>query len=199
MWQPEVLLPAYFTKNGTIPMTRFFITLVAALCFSTAWAQQDPFAEMQHRMMEMQRRMMQQLQNMSPDGGMGRQMDSTSFFFRFDTAFGGDLGKGNFHFFRSSPFGQDSMRTGAPMGDFWGFDSFFDDFFNFNWPPAGLGDMQEYRLPADDGNAPADEDGLLPEERLRLQEKKGKEKPEHSAKPAEKPKDKRAKVETIRI
>lgn len=179
-------------------MTRFFITVVAALCLDMAWGQQDPFAEMQRRMMDMQRQMMQQLQDMSRGGSMRAQMDS-SFFFRFDTTFGGDSGHGGFHFFRSSPFGADSTHMRSSMGDFWGFDSFFDDFFNFAWPPDASGDgMQRYRFPADDGNAPAD--GLLPEERLRMQEKeKGESKPERPAAPAEKPKDKRAKVETIRI
>lgn len=177
-------------------MTRFFILLAAFLHLGVATAQQDPFEEMRQRMMEMQHRMMQQLQQMQP-GAPGFQQD-TSFFFRFDTAFSGDWGRGNFQFFRSAPFGSDSLSGRVPMGDFWGFDSFFDDFFNFALPP---GQPRAYPgpwgSPADDGTLQPD-DGLLPEERLRQQEQK-KSKMERADPPADKIKDKKPKVQTIRI
>ena len=178
-------------------MTRLLITVFAALTLNTALAQQDPFAEMQRRMAEMQRRMMQQLQGGSWGNGSFRQ--DTSFFFQFDTTFSTEGGAGRMHFFRSSPFGTDSTQVGRGLGDFWGFDQMFEDFFNLG-APGSDSDTDDYQMPKDDGNLRRTEDDLLPEERLRQQEK-AKQQPqkEKSATLKEKEKDKKPKIKTIQI
>lgn len=191
-----------FTKSASFffkTMTRLLITVFAALALNTALAQQDPFAEMQRRMLDMQRRMMQQLQGGS--WGNGSLQQDTSFFFRFDTSFSTEGGSGRMQFFRSSPFGwsRDSSSTTQGMGDFWGFDQMFEDFFNLGSPRGGF-DMGDYRFPSDDGNLNHQGDNLLPEERLRQQEERAKQKPPKKPAPAEpKGKDKKPKIETIRI
>lgn len=177
-------------------MTRLFITFFAALTLSTVLAQQDPFVEMQRRMAEMQRRMMQQLQGGSLGNGSFRQ--DTSFFFRFDTTFSSDGGGGRMHFFRSSPFGSDSTGTAPGLGDFWGFDRMLQDFFNFDTPGSGF-DMGDDQMPQDDGNMGRTEDDLLPEERLRQQEQAAQQKSPKTPPATPKAKDKKRKVETIRI
>jgi hypothetical protein len=182
-------------------MTRLFITVFAALItLNTALAQQqDPFAEMQRRMLDMQRRLMQQLQGGDPWGSGPLRQDS-SFFFRFDTSFSTDGGTGRMQFFRSSPFGQsrDSLGAAQNLGDFWGFDQLFEDFFQLGSPRSRF-DMGDYQLPSDDGNLNRQDDDLLPEERLRQQEERAKQKPSKTPPPASKEKPKKSKIETIRI
>jgi len=180
-------------------MTRLLVTVFAVLVtLNTALAQQDPFAEMQRRMLEMQRRMMQQLR--SDPWGNGSLRQDSSFFFRFDTSFSTEGGTGRMQFFRSSPFGQsrDSLGATQNLGDFWGFDQMFEDFFNLGSPRSRF-DMGDYQLPSDDGNLNRGEDDLLPEERLRQQEERAKQKPPKTPPPAPKEKAKKPKIETIRI
>lgn len=181
-------------------MTRLLLVFFAALTLSPALAQQPDrmpsFAEMQRRMMEMQQRMMQQLRDGSfGQNGFSRQ--DTSFFFQFDTTFSTEGGSGRMHFFRSSPFGSDSMGTAPEVGDFWGFDRMFEDFFNFGTPRGGT-DMGDYQMPQDDGNMGRTEDDLLPEERLRQQEQ-AQQQPKKAQPAAPKGKEKKPKIDTIRI
>lgn len=180
-------------------MTRLILIFFAALTLSPVLAQQDrmpSFAEMQRRMMEMQQRMMQQLQD-GGSWGNGSFRQDTSFFFQFDTTFSSDGGGGRMHFFRSSPFGNDSTRANpGGLGDFWGFDQMFEDFFNFGTP--GDMDMGDDQMPKDDGNLNRTEDDLLPEERLRQQEK-SKQQPQKAQPAAPKEKDKKPKIKTIQI
>jgi hypothetical protein len=118
-------------------------------------------------MREMQRQMMEQLRN-SPfdDPNFAVPQWDTTFQFRFDTTFEGG---GMSQFFRFSPFGIDTtMRK-----DFLDFNKFFDGFFNLDgryFQPDS--DVQDF--PQDDGLAPRNDDGLLPEERLRQEEEKEK-------------------------
>lgn len=181
-------------------MTRLILVFFAALTLSPALAQQDrmpSFAEMQRRMMEMQQRMMQQLQD-GGSWGNGSFRQDTSFFFQFDTTFSSDGGGGRMHFFRSSPFGNDSTRVNpGGLGDFWGFDRIFEDFFDFGTPGSDL-DIGGQQMPKDDGNLNRTEDDLLPEERLRQQEK-AKQQPQKAQPAAPKEKDKKPKIKTIQI
>ena len=160
---------------------------VLAIC-APAKAQNTPpsFQDMERQMLEMQKQLMEQLRN-SPFGDPGFALPQwdTTFQFRFDTTFeGGNLSQ----FFHFSPFGSDSTR----QDDFFDFGRMFDQFFNldgqFGQPDYGIQDF-----PKDDGGAPQNEDGLLPEERLRKEEESGK--PEK--KPAQPRPD--PKVKTIRI
>ncbi len=138
---------------------------------------QDPAFE---RLDQMMQRMQEQMRrSMQFDSSFGRgQMqispDSNSFFyFHVDTSFNGTGSE----FFDFSPFGSPDMQ------DFFGMDPLFKQFFG---PQHGPGEF-----PSDDGQS-LEEDGLLPEERLRLQEEK--EKNGEKTAPAAKPK-----VKTIRI
>ena len=183
-------------------MTRLILVFFAALTLSPALAQQDrmpSFVEMQRRMMDMQQRMIQQLQD-GGSWGNGSFRQDTSFFFQFDTTFSGDMGSGGrMHFFRSSPFGNDTTRVNpGGLGDFWGFDRMLQDFFNFDNPDSGF-DMGDDQMPQDDGNMGRTEDDLLPEERLRQQEQAAQQKSPKTPPVAPKAKDKKRKVETIRI
>jgi hypothetical protein len=128
------------------------------------------------------RRMDEQMrQNMSIDSlfGNGRlhiSPDSNSvFYFRIDTSFSGS-GNGFFDF-RSfgNPDGEDLFRE-----DFFGFDRFFEQFFNDATPRPLPRDR------SDDGNKTPSDDDVLPEERLRRQEQRA-------------PASKESKVKTIRI
>lgn len=161
-----------------------------------AVAQNTPpsFREMERQMLEMQQRLMEQFRN-SPfnDPNFAMPQWDTTFFFRFDTTIeGGNMS----HFFHFSPFGADSTRQKG----FFGFDNFFNQFFNLN-PQFGQPDYGIRDFPKDDGNVPQDDDELLPEERLRQQEEQG-ENPENR-KPAPKSKSVEPKpdpkVKTIRI
>ncbi|MBK6931865.1 MAG: hypothetical protein IPH12_13775 [Saprospirales bacterium] len=119
------------------------------------------------------------------NGRMQFSPDSSSFFyFHIDTSFNG----AGSDFFHLSPFG-------SPNGQgLFNLDQLFEQFFNGAdsfAPQRGSGDF-----PADDGQKPAGEDDLLPEERLRLRE----ELPQGQRKPAPKPeKTPQSKVKTIRI
>ena len=147
--------------------------------------------DLQRQMQEWQQRLMEQLHN-SPFNGQGLaspQWDTT-FYFRFDTTFeNGSMSR----FFQFSPFGVDSTMQGG-FGDFNRlFDRFFDPGGFFDPPAQGMEDF-----PSDDGGRENTDDGLLPEERLRLREEtnpsennKSKTKPAH---PKPDPK-----IKTVRI
>lgn len=160
---------------------------------TTAQTQPRSFEELHNRMLEMQRRMMEQFRN-SPfnDPNFAVPQWDTTFQFRFDTTFeGGNWSQQFFHF---SPFGSDSTARGG----FFGFDRFFDQFFNpgreLERPDYGIGEQE---FPKDDGNAQPD-DGLLPEERLRKQEEESKAAKKQPAPKAAEPKPD-PKIKTIRI
>ncbi len=153
----------------------------------------DPSVQdIQQQMLEMQRQLMQQFQQMSP-GGNGFAMPEfkwdTTFSFSFDTLIGGN-GRGSGFFF--SPFGQDS----ASMRGFGDFDSLFDGMapfgegFQWAFPPG-------FSFPENDENSAIDtpDGGVLPEERLRMEEKKDGQPAEKKAAPA----SKNPKIKTIRI
>jgi hypothetical protein len=170
--------------------------LLTVLMVGTASAQQDrmpSLAEMQRQMMEMQRQMMQQLQNFDRPNGLKRDTSSSSsYFFRFDTTFSSDGHSGGFQF-HFSPFGSDSTDKG--MGDFFGFDQMFQDFFDLGEPRRNRPNDMENQLPKDDGNLGRSEDDLLPEERLRQKEQQPLD--SKPAAPADKPT--KSKIKTIRM
>jgi hypothetical protein len=163
-------------------VTSFLTVLFLAFLPFTAAAQNDPFREMEREIMELQRRMMQNLQNnpffgdkMSPEG----RGDSSSFFFRFDTTltngrmfrFDTTFSNGNsgFHFF----FGRDTTAQQF----FRGFGQLFGDMMDMNdgfgWEERQPEDADN---PRDDGHRRRqNDDGLLPEERLRKEEKQPEE------------------------
>ena len=174
------------------------ILLLVALLASSATAQQNraqSFEEMQRRMMEMQEQMMKRMQNGLFGDGFFQNTD-TSFFFRFDTSFSTNGFKGQGHFFRYPP--ADSTGSDREMGDFWGFDQMFKDFFNFGQTDGA--DKDGYQTPKDDGNMGRTEDDLLPEERLRAQEQQQSKGKGNSPSPGKaKTKDKKPAIETIRI
>lgn len=171
------------------------LTKVVLLCLLAvpvfSQTQKDPsFQEMQQRMLEMQRQLMQQFQQM--DGGAFSMPEfkwDTTYSFQFDTLIGSDGMSGSFFF---SPFGQDSSF----MQDFWGKDPFSDGFnpfdggFQWTFPPRS-------GFPENDENSAleGDDDGLLPEERLRKEEN-GETMPEKKKAP---PAAKKSKIKTIRI
>ncbi|MBK9338674.1 MAG: hypothetical protein IPM98_19945 [Lewinellaceae bacterium] len=145
---------------------------------ATAQTEEDPFERLDSWKRRMDERMRQ---NMSIDSlfGSGRlhiSPDSNSvFYFRIDTSFSGS--GTDFFDFKSFgiPDGQDFFSD-----DFFGFDRFFEQFFN-DAPPRPLP-----RDRSDDGNPAPSDDDLLPEERLRRQEQRA-------------PASKESKVKTIRI
>lgn len=173
-------------------LTKTALALLFLLIFSHHATAQTPapsFEDMRRQMLEMQRQMFEHLQNFSFDAPNFNK--DTTFFFHFDTTFeGGNISR----FFHFSPFGSDSIRQ---QENFFGFDHWFDQFFNldgqFEQPDYGIRDF-----PKDDGDNPQNEGELLPEERLRQQEeaeKSGKKQPKlKSSDPKPDPK-----VKTIRI
>jgi hypothetical protein len=165
-----------------IKKTVLAVGLLAALPYF-ANAQTDPdLRDMERRMLEMQRQMMQQFRLGFSDGGFGQMGDSSSFFFKFDTTFGGD----GAHFFRFPPTDLDSLPGGGEPG----FEQFFQQFF-------GLGNDFGLDPKQPEGSEFLDENGseeLLPEERLRL-----KEQGTEPAEPAPAPKPKPKKRTTTRI
>ena len=144
---------------------------------------QDHFEQMLRRMTEQMRRGMP-FDTAFQGGRLQIAPDSSSYFyFRIDTSFSGN----GEQFFQQSPFEN-------PLGqDFFGFDRFFDQFFNGITPPDPRDRIDN--LPPDDGmpqeNNPKDD--LLPEERLRQQEKQASPQEQPTPKPLQ------PKVKTIRI
>lgn len=184
---------------------RYFKTVISALilffaiCHSAAAQnkQQQPFFEdFERQMLEMQQRLMDQFRN-SPfnDRGFANPQRDTTFQFRFDTTFeGGSMSQ----FFRISPFGLDTLSR----GDFSDFDRIFEQFeqfFNFDGqqtPP----DYDIRDFPEDDGANPAEDDDMLPEERLRQQEEQPRTQPDRKGQPAKPTAPKPdPKIKTIRI
>ena len=129
--------------------TVFFLMLFAAALPGGAAAQgreRPTIDQLQRRMLEMHRQMMQEFQN-NPFFSQEFTLpgaDSSSFFFRIDTTFSGPGDAQSF--FRAFPFGDRAIQQ------FFGFDA-----------PDPRGD----RRPGE----PEGDDGLLPEERLRLEKK----------------------------
>lgn len=120
--------------------------------------------------------------------------DSNGFFyFRIDTSLGG-LRSEMRQFFRFGPMEEDFLFP----PEFRQFDQMFERFFR--GMPRQLDRQSWPDFPTDDGDSQAD-DGLLPEERLRLQERKAPA-PERKKAPDAEPKDppkKAPEVKTIRI
>jgi hypothetical protein len=142
-------------------------------------------------MMEMQRQMMQQFGwNEGLFQGDNQMRFDTSFSFRWDTTFSD--GNGSF-FFRLGPQGIDTSGR-MNQGMFPDMGSFFDDFFkSFDLPQQN---GQWYGFPDENQNMPEspENDGLLPEERLRKEEDTNQKSPTQPATPNKKPK-----LKTIRI
>lgn len=174
-------------------LTKTALALLFLLIFSHRAAAQTPtpsFEDMRRQMLEMQRQMFEHLQNFSFEHPNFTK--DTTFFFHFDTTFeGGSISR----FFHFSPFGNDSIQQ---QDDFFGFDNWFNQFFNlddgqFEQPDFGIRDF-----PKDDGGQTQNEDELLPEERLRQQEEAEKSGKKQSAPKTAEPKPD-PKVKTIRI
>ena len=173
---------------------KIILILLFAVCGARKASTQNEspsFQEMYQRMLELQRQMFEQLQGSpfdDPNFAMPR-MD-TSFYFRFDTTFeGGNISQ----FFHFSPFGSDSTMTNGMRGFNFFFDPFADPDSAFGAPDLGI-----YEFPQDDGDRPPSDDNLLPEEKLRQQEKQKKEKQKE---PAQKPDELKPdpRIKTIRI
>ncbi|MBL7826090.1 MAG: hypothetical protein JNJ57_05625 [Saprospiraceae bacterium] len=164
-------------------MNRSYFILVCLLLNLSAFAQTQKAPSMPDLFKEMelmQQQLMQQFRNMSP--GSNFQWD-TSFSFRIDTTFG-DMDSGFF----MSPFGRDT--------------SFFRDFFGNDLFSQDMSPFEFFfrDFPENDENSALKDknDGLLPEERLRLLE----EAPETPPSGEEKPhvqESKKPKIKTIRI
>ncbi len=172
-------------QNLIVSARRILPMLFLALLAPTLTGAQtgDPMFD---RMEQMMRRMQEQMRRgMSFDttfegGHLQFSPDSNSYFYyRIDTSFNG-MGDSFFDF---SPFGSPGQDGFMDLGQL------FDQFFN-GIPPQGFQQNPD-GFPSDDGQAPGGDD-LLPEERLRLQEEKGKPKGQ-PAKPD------KSKVKTIRI
>lgn len=180
---------------------RSFLWLFFALSASSLFAQRDAksprFEDMQRRMMELQRQLMQDMQR-SPFFDFDirapfNRDSSTSFSFRFDTTF--QLGDGGFFHFRQ--FGSDSLARGM----FHDMDQMFGRMFDFGDEPfrRRLDDGHGQSFPSDDGHGLQQEDGLLPEERLRLEEEGGKKQKSDPDKRLDSPSGKKKEIKTIRI
>ncbi len=149
-------------------ITAFFIAVAGSICPATAQTY-DPIREMEDALKQMRAWQQQMLEQ-----GLGRsfgspQGDSSFFYFHIDTTFSGDGA------FRFSPFGNDGL------GDSFFFDG--DSFFRQFFEQSPFEDF--FRSPdpnADDGNLRQNDDGLLPEERLRQQES---QKPKSPPKPSD--------------
>lgn len=152
--------------------------------------------DMQRRMMELQKQLMQDMQR-SPffDFDMRKpfnNMDSTSSFsFKFDTTF--QFGDGGFFHFRQ--FGSDSLMRGM----FQDMDQMFGRMFDFGDDPFRRPLDGKQSFPSDDGHGSQENDGLLPEERLRLEEEGGKKQKPVPEKKMDRPSDKKKEIKTIRI
>ena len=175
----------------TLSLTTLLFLFSLLFCQKAA-AQNQSLEELHDRMLEMQRRMMEHFRD-SPfnDPNFALPRWDTTFQLRFDTIFeGGNWSQQFFHF---SPFDSDSTLQEG----FLGFDRFFDQFFNsetpFKKPDYGI-----YEFPQDDGEQPATDDDLLPEERLRREEELKKSKKNAPAPKSTEPKPD-PKVKTIRI
>lgn len=181
----------YFKTMKQISFFLFGCCLLAGSAFGQT--KKDPsMQDIHQQMLEMHRQMMQQFQQMSP-GTNGFAMPEfkwdTTFSFSFDTLIEGNGMRSRFFF---SPFGSDTTF----MRGFGDLDSFFDrgnpfgNGFQWTFPPG-------FESPENDENSAieAPSDGMLPEERLRIQEKKEGDPAEKKAEPA----PKNPKIKTIRI
>ncbi len=146
----------------------FFLAQVALSCpsFSQNW---DPNSEEMLKELEsIQKKMMEQFQSF--------QSDSSSFFFRFDTAFSG---QGGLDFFKMPPNMGNGQSFGNFFGDFGALEKQLNQLFGRPYSDA---------TPKDDGEIRTDENDLLPEEKLREQpEGEPSEKPEQLKPKTEKP------------
>jgi hypothetical protein len=165
-----------------------FFCLLAAPGFAQT-KKQPSMQDIQREMREMQQQLIQQFQQFSPDLDLpGDWKIDTSFSFRFDTLLDGDMTSKFF----STPFGKDT----AFIRNF-EFDKQFRDGSNpfeggFQWlfpPNRGSSENEENNALEDPG------DGLLPEERLRMDTQDGDKTPD---KPTT-PKVQKSKIKTIRI
>lgn len=111
--------------------------------------------------------------------------DSSSYFyFKVDTSFSGGAMP---DFFRMDPFGS---QGGDALGDFWGFDRMFKQMEEMQRQLWGQGDMSTPE--------PEPNDGLLPEERIRLREEQQQTNPP-AADPAQPKQPAKPKIKTSRI
>jgi hypothetical protein len=149
----------------------FLLALSATNLNAQRNAQSPNLEDMQRRMMELQKQLMQDMQR-SPffDFDMRSPFNrdsSSSFSFKFDTTF--QLGDGGFFQFRH--FGSDSLMQGM----FQDMDQMFGRMFDFGDDPFRHPLDGGQPFPSDDGHGSKENDGLLPEERLRLEEESKKQ------------------------
>ncbi|MCC7245212.1 MAG: hypothetical protein IT269_06010 [Saprospiraceae bacterium] len=159
----------------------FWAMLLNAVFSQSAHAQNapnDPFEAMRKRMEALQKQMMQQFDSGQNLFGDQNFLRDTSFTFRFDTTI--TDGNGSFFFHFGNPKADSTRQYGT--GDFWGFEHFFDDFFQ-----QPFGQPKQDRRP----DTLNDDDDLLPEERLRQEEQKEQKKAA--------PTPKKPKLKTIRV
>lgn len=168
-----------------IPFALLLFLLTHAL---SAQQKSSAFQDLERQMQELQRQLLQEFQNNPFGGGLFAMPENdSSYTFRFDTTITGDNFSGFFHF---GPFSGDSSQMSDPSGFEWLRNQLFGD--------GQMGDFwgQSDREENQEETAPEGEH-LLPEERLRLEEK-GQEPTEKGApeKPAKAPKPK---IKSIRI
>ncbi|MEY3194327.1 MAG: hypothetical protein RIQ78_424 [Bacteroidota bacterium] len=164
-----------------------FFALLTCAAFAQTNKQQPSLQDFQREMREMQQQLIQQFQQFSPDLPGEWKID-TSFSFRFDTLMNGEMSSKFF----SAPFGRDT----ALLHNF-EFDKLFrdgsdpfDGGFQWLFPPNRRSSENEENSALDDPG-----DGLLPEERLRMDTQDVDKAP---GKPTT-PKVPQSKIKTIRI
>lgn len=167
-------------------MKKLLTALILLSAVPIVSAQQTPsFEEMQRRLLQLQQQMMQELQNNSFGGSFFSMPGGDSTYtFRFDTTIVGDNFSGSFHF---GPFSNDSTAQGNFFGSDWMNKFFSEDFWGTQ--------------PSEDRTDERDSEGLLPEEKLRMEEEQGqsgKKAPENKKPAAPKDADK-PKIKTVRI
>ncbi len=178
------------------PFLLAFVTLASLMFPGWACTQNDNAGDIWNR----QRRLWERLKEDSTFAKDGRWRvlpDSSGFFyFRIDTSWGDITGEMR-RYFRFEPFDKDLFSS----PDFRHFDRLFERFFH-DMPPQL--DAQPWPdFPMDDGEKNAEEDHLLPEERLRREEERSMpsdKAPDTKKTPAPtEPSKKAPDVKTIRI
>jgi hypothetical protein len=168
-------------KNRSFAMKKwcFFCFFWGMFAFSCSAQSDDPFKEMEQAFQKM-------MDQMRAGMALGPGRDTT-IYFKWDTV-QHQNGNGSF-FFRFNPH-----TLGIPPGTEFDFYEEMDSLTR-QLDRAMFGRSQP--MPADDGGNSKNEDGLLPEERLRLEEQQKLKTPAPKSVP--KPVDKSSKIKTTRI
>lgn len=161
----------------------FCMMLLGGIHLGAQTSKTPEMPDLWREMENMQKQLMQQFRNLSPSHNL--EWDTT-YSFRIDTFLNGDGFNGRFFF---SPFGRDT----SILSDFFNFDPFSDDLDAFFRP-------FQWAIPENDENSALEDrqDGLLPEERLRMEESVPETPPAIPQAP-ETPLSKKPKIRTIRI